>query len=76
MLRRDAYCADNGITYIDFLKVDVEGLELEALQGFGDMLHGGAIRAIQLEFSDASAAARTQLADFHDLLSEFTIGRI
>lgn len=36
--RGDEYCRDHGIEQIDFLKVDVEGWELEALRGFGAML--------------------------------------
>lgn len=43
------FCAQQGITRVDILKIDVEGFELQVLDGFGDML-GPRVRAILTEF--------------------------
>jgi FkbM family methyltransferase len=47
----DDYCADNGIERVDFLKVDVEGAELEVLQGCKRMFAENRIRQIMFEVS-------------------------
>lgn len=45
----DAYCAKAGITFIDFLKLDVQGFEGACLQGAAGLLENRAIGAIQVE---------------------------
>jgi FkbM family methyltransferase len=47
----DQYCSEHGISAIDYLKVDVEGAELEVFQGCREMLARKAVRYIQFEIS-------------------------
>ena len=47
----DRYCSEHGIASIDYLKVDVEGAELEVFQGCREMLARKAVRHIQFEIS-------------------------
>lgn len=47
----DDYCKSVGITQVDFLKVDVEGAELEVLQGAKELLSMGRIAAVLFEVS-------------------------
>lgn len=56
------------VAQIDFLKIDVEGHELEVLQGAGDLLHPSTIRAISFEFGSGNINTRTFFHDFWDLL--------
>ena len=42
------YCNENNIKYIDFLKIDSEGYELNILKGFGEMIKN--IKIIQFEY--------------------------
>lgn len=46
----DNYCHKEGISHIDFLKIDVEGHELAVVQGAKAMLKRGAIDYIQFEY--------------------------
>ena len=47
----DTYCQANGIDRIDYLKIDVEGAESDALRGATKLLKKQAIRYIQFEIS-------------------------
>ena len=64
----DDFCAEQGISRIDFLKLDLEGHEVAALDGAKSLLRSGAIEAIQFEFGGANIDAGTYLRDFLDRL--------
>lgn len=66
----DNYCAENNIEHIDFLKMDVEGHELNVLKGAAKMLAESRIDNIQMEFGGCNLDSRTYLRDFWNLLHE------
>lgn len=74
----DNYCRKNGISNIDFLKVDVEGHELAVMRGAMNMLKKQAIHYIQFEYGGCWIDSRTLFMDMYDLLTSFgyTIGKI
>lgn len=74
----DRYCADNGIKEIDFLKIDVEGMEDYVLRGFTKLLNSGSIKVIQFEYGYANAMTKFLLKDFYDFLKplDMVIGKI
>jgi FkbM family methyltransferase len=72
----DQYCLDNGIDSIDFLKVDVEGAELNVLKGGVKMINNGKIRFIQFEFNDFNIISRTFMKDFYELLLGYSFYRV
>ena len=45
----DEFCVSHGIDYIDFLKTDTEGYDLEVLRGADNYLASGKIRSILSE---------------------------
>jgi len=45
----DIFCSENGINYINFLKVDVEGHEMNVIQGALRMIKSGCIENIYIE---------------------------
>lgn len=45
----DAFCTQRGVQFIDFLKIDTEGNDLNVLVGFSSMLGRGDIRYLQVE---------------------------
>jgi FkbM family methyltransferase len=65
----DAFCEENRIAHIDFLKLDVEGHELDVLQGANSMLSGSNISIIQFEFGPPNLYSKTYFFDFWAMLS-------
>jgi FkbM family methyltransferase len=66
----DNYCLKKRIEQIDFLKLDVEGHELEVLKGAMGLLRRQRIRWIQFEYGGCNIDSRTFLKDFFQLFSE------
>ena len=69
----DAFASDNGIKQIDLLKIDVEGFELQVLEGASGMLRDGAVRHIFAEcvFAPDAVYPHTDFFDLHRALSGF-----
>ena len=63
----DGCCQRAEIQAIDFIKIDVEGHELEVLRGTTDILAKGGIRFIQFEYGGCNMDARVLLKDLFDL---------
>lgn len=77
MFSLDEFCAANEITHIHFLKLDVEGHELQVLKGSERMLKRDAIEIIQFEFGGCDIDSRTYFRDFFILLEpKFRLYRV
>ena len=76
LVRGDEYMAANRISTVNFLKIDVEGMDHHVLHGFGNQLNNVAV--IQFEYGVFNIQSRTLLKDFYDLLVPFgfQIGKI
>ncbi len=74
----EAYAASQGIPNIDFLKIDVEGMEDNVLRGFDGLLRHRAIRLIQFEYGRVNIISRFLLRDFYELFASYgySIGKI
>ena len=64
----DALAEKYAVQHITFLKLDLEGLELEALKGAKDLLKRKDIDAIMFEFGGCNIDSRTFFKDFWSLL--------
>lgn len=64
-----AFCKQQGINKIHFLKIDVEGHDYFVLKGASDLLANRQIDFIQFEFGAANYLSKTYLYDFFQLLS-------
>ena len=72
----DEFCRKNDVKRIDFLKIDVEGYELDVLKGAKQMLEENRIRIIQFEFNATHVFSRVFLRDFYLLLTDYELYRI
>lgn len=66
----DNYCTENKIERIHFLKLDIEGHELSALNGAKKMIADKKIDFIQFEFGGCNIDSRTYFQDFFYLLKD------
>lgn len=60
----DAYCVEHGIPRIDLLKLDIEGHELDALDGAAKLFRRRAIGMVMFEFGGCNIDTRTFFRDF------------
>lgn len=65
----DAYAESAPLDHIDFLKLDVEGHELDVLAGAQRLLGAAKIKCIQFEFGGCNIDTRTFFQDFWYLLA-------
>lgn len=70
------YVREHDIERIDFVKIDVEGMDLKVIRGFEDTLDR--VRALQFEYGVFNIASHGLLADFCSLLVSrgFVVGKI
>jgi FkbM family methyltransferase len=76
----DTFVNECGLLRIDFMKIDVEGHEVDVLKGFRDTLADDTLRpgAIQFEYGNTFLPSGRRLADVYELLVPhgYVIGRI
>jgi FkbM family methyltransferase len=60
----DAYCLGQGIARIDLLKIDVEGHELDVLQGGARLFAERRVRMVSFEFGGCNIDSRSFVQDF------------
>lgn len=70
----DAYCEEHGISAINFLKIDVEGHELEVLKGSSAMLATNKIDLIQFEYGGTYIDAGYLLKDVVEYMASYDYG--
>ena len=70
LVRCDDYCAERGITGIDFMKIDTEGHELYVLEGTRGLLSKQAVGAIQFEYGGCNIDSRVLLRDLFDFFAD------
>jgi FkbM family methyltransferase len=67
-IKVDEFCSAESIGKIDFLKVDVEGAELEVLRGAAGLIGEKRIRTIQFEFTQLNSVVGIFFKEFWDIL--------
>jgi FkbM family methyltransferase len=61
--RIDSFCAAQGISHIDYLKIDTEGSEFDVIKGASGMLQNNSIGVIQFEYGGTYLSAHIKLQD-------------
>jgi FkbM family methyltransferase len=68
----DSYCREHDIARIDYLKIDVEGAERDAISGASDLLRQHAVGHLQFEVSmDMIRGMKRESGEVFDLLNGF-----
>lgn len=67
----DEFLRDYKINKVDFLKLDLEGAEYDAILGFKEILKKQDVRLIQFEFGYINITTKKLLIDFYNLFEEF-----
>ena len=70
------YMEEQGIESVDFVKTDVEGMDLQVIKGFGEKIT--LVRALQFEYGVFNIGSHDLLADFWDYLTGhgFLVGKL
>lgn len=78
LVRGDDFLVEHKIDTVDFLKLDIEGAEYDALIGFENAIKNGRIKAIQFEYGYINISTRKLLIDFHTFLeaNKYVVGKI
>jgi FkbM family methyltransferase len=67
----DDYVEESGIDTIDFLKVDIEGHELDFFRGSRKMISQYRIKVLQFEYGGCNIDARTLLKDYFSMFADY-----
>jgi FkbM family methyltransferase len=65
LVRGDDFIKENNIVSIDFLKLDVEGAEYDALLGFENAFKEGIIKLVQFEYGFINISTKILLIDYY-----------
>jgi FkbM family methyltransferase len=78
LVRGDDFMNENCIDSIDFLKLDIEGAEYDAITGFEKSIKDGKIKAIQFEYGYINITTKKLLLDYYALLetNNYVVGKI
>lgn len=72
----DEFAVNNNLSKIDLLKIDVEGHELEVLNGATRLVAENKIDIIHFEFNEMNVLSRTFFKDFWDKLNHYDLYRL
>ncbi len=74
----DEFCKENNLQHVNFVKIDVEGMDFEVIKGFKNMIENNQIDAIQFEYCGNFIYSKHFLKDIYDLCLPFgyIIGKI
>jgi len=76
LITGDSYLSEKRIEKIDFLKIDIEGMEYDALLGLKESLAQNKVQIIQFEYGEFNIHSEKLLKHFYELLSDYSIGKL
>jgi len=78
LVRGDDFIKDHNIASVDFLKLDVEGAEYDALLGFENTIKQGTIKAVQFEYGYINISTKKLLIDYYTFFEAngYTLGKV
>jgi len=68
--RMDEYIEHKNIKHVDFIKIDIEGHELKAFDGFGSYLNSDFVEYIQFEYGGANLDSHSSLMEIYKFFED------
>ena len=75
-LKLDSFLESISIGWVDLMKIDVEGNELNVLNGCRERLKAGRFGVIQFEFNEMNLVSRVFFRDFAGTLTDYKLYRL
>jgi FkbM family methyltransferase len=78
LIKGDDFIKENNIDSIDFLKLDIEGAEHDALLGFENAIKNGKIKSVQFEYGYINISTKKLLIDYYNFFKEngYIVGKV
>ena len=76
IIKLSDFVTEHGIDYIDLLKIDTEGNEMQVLLGLKDFIAEGKVGTIHFEFNEMNVISRVFFKDYFDLLPNYDFYRL
>jgi FkbM family methyltransferase len=78
LIRGDDFIKENNIVSIDFLKLDIEGAEYDALLGFENAIKEGIVKLVQFEYGFINISTKKLLIDFYTFFEAngYIVGKV
>lgn len=78
LIRGDDFIKENNFDSVDFLKLDIEGAEYDALLGFSENIKLGKIKAIQFEYGYINITTKNLLIDYYSFFESngYIVGKV
>ncbi len=78
LIKGDDFLRNNQIAEVDFLKLDIEGAEYDAIIGFEEHIKNGKIKMIQFEYGYINISTKKLLVDFYGYFESngYLIGKV
>ena len=78
LIRGDDFIKENNIVSIDFLKLDIEGAEYDALLGFENAFKEGIVKLVQFEYGFINISTKKLLIDFYTFFEAngYIVGKV
>jgi FkbM family methyltransferase len=78
VVRGDTFLAGLGVSHVDMLKIDVEGMEDQVLRGFDGLLSQRRVDLVQFEYGRVNILNHFLLADCHTFFLErgYLVGKV
>lgn len=78
LVRGDDFIRDHNIASVDFLKLDIEGAEYDALLGFENAIKHGTIKAVQFEYGYINISTKKLLIDYYNFFEAngYILGKV
>jgi len=71
LISGDKFLRDEKLDFVDFVKLDIEGAEMDALHGLSESIKNRKIRMVQFEYGYINITTKNLLLDFYEFFEKY-----